>query len=158
MADWKRICCPVDFSLASRVAMEEAARLARLHAAELVLLHVDDRPPPPPAGDTLASAEALERGALEVERQLGEWAREASAIARRAVEQAVRRGEAAVEIVRFAAGEGFDAVVTGTHGRAELEHLAFGSVAEAVVRGAPCTVVVVRARAPRTGAGEGRTS
>jgi universal stress protein A len=157
MAEWKRICCPVDFSLASRVAMEEAARLAARHGADLVLLHVDDRPRPPAAGDTLAwPPEVLERGGLEVERQLGEWTVEAAALAGRAVEQAIRAGDAAEEIVRFAAQGGFDAVVTGTHGRAELEHLAFGSVAEAVVRNAPCTVVVVRARAAR--GSEGRTS
>jgi nucleotide-binding universal stress UspA family protein len=58
-------------------------------------------------------------------------------------------GAPADEIVRFAREGCYDAIVMGTHGRAGREHLVFGSVAQAVVREAPCTVVVARERRPR---------
>ena len=45
MPTWKKICCPVDFSWESRVAMEEAADLAWRFGGDVTLVHVDDRPP-----------------------------------------------------------------------------------------------------------------
>ena len=149
MAAWKRICCPVDFSPPSRVALEEAADLAWRFGAELALLHVDDRPGRPVASETLLPPAALEPWTLELERQLGEWAGIAERIAVRPVRYALAAGHPAEEILRFAAEGGFDAIVMGTHGRGEVEHLRFGSVAEAVVRGSTCPVLVVRRRAGR---------
>jgi nucleotide-binding universal stress UspA family protein len=144
MAAWTRILCPVDFSPPSRVALEEAADLAWRFGAELTLLHVDDRPGRPAASETLLPPAALEPWTLELERQLAEWAGIAERIAVRPVRYALAAGPAAEEILRFA-GEGeYDALVMGTHGRSGVEHLSFGSVAEAVVRGAGCPVLVVR--------------
>ena len=53
-------------------------------------------------------------------------------------------GEPAAEITRLAREEGFDVVVLATHGRHGLKRLLMGSVAERVVREAPCSVVVAR--------------
>jgi nucleotide-binding universal stress UspA family protein len=158
MAAWNRILCPVDFSPPSRVALEEAADLAWRFGAELVLLHVDDRPGRPVASETLLPPAALEPWTLELERQLGEWAGMAERIAVRPVRYALAAGHPAEEILRCAGEGSFDAVVMGTHGRGEVEHLRVGSVAEAVVRGAACPVLVVRRRAGREAerfAGEG---
>jgi type II secretory ATPase GspE/PulE/Tfp pilus assembly ATPase PilB-like protein len=58
---------------------------------------------------------------------------------------AVREGPAAREIVRCAAQEEADLIVMGTHGRSGLAHVALGSIAEKVLRTAPCPVLVVRA-------------
>jgi nucleotide-binding universal stress UspA family protein len=61
-------------------------------------------------------------------------------------------GDAATEIVRYAREAGVDRIVMGTHGRTGTERLLMGSVAEKVLRDAPCSVLVVklpRAR-PRT--------
>jgi nucleotide-binding universal stress UspA family protein len=52
------------------------------------------------------------------------------------------------EICVFAARQGVDLIVMGTHGRTGLAHMLIGSVAERVVRHAPCSVLTVRA--PRT--------
>ena len=52
-----------------------------------------------------------------------------------------------VEIVRAARESGTDLIVMGSHGRTGLEHLLIGSVAERVVRKAPCSVLVVRDKA-----------
>jgi nucleotide-binding universal stress UspA family protein len=152
MAAWTRILCPVDFSPPSRVALEEAADLAWRFGAELTLLHVDDRPGRPVASETLLPPAAIEPWTLELERQLAEWAGIAERIAVRPVEYALAAGPAAEEILRLAGEGGFDAIVMGTHGRGGVEHLAFGSVAEAVVREAGCPVLVVRRPAAREGA------
>jgi nucleotide-binding universal stress UspA family protein len=53
-------------------------------------------------------------------------------------------GDPAGEIVRYAADRGIDLIVMGTHGRTGLERLLMGSVAEKVMREAPCSVLVVK--------------
>jgi nucleotide-binding universal stress UspA family protein len=54
-------------------------------------------------------------------------------------------GAISSEIVRFAKDEGYDLIVMGTHGRTGLGHVMLGSVAEKVLRTAPCPVLTVRA-------------
>jgi nucleotide-binding universal stress UspA family protein len=53
-------------------------------------------------------------------------------------------GDPAGEIVRIAADEGAEMIVLGTHGRTGVTRLLMGSVAEVVVRRAPCPVLVYR--------------
>ena len=53
-------------------------------------------------------------------------------------------GDPAEEILRYAADAGTDLIVLGTHGRTGLERLLMGSVAEKVMRDAPCSVLVVK--------------
>ena len=59
----------------------------------------------------------------------------------------VLRGQPAHTIVEHATTGGFDLVVMGTHGRTGVSHMFTGSVAERVVRRAPCPVMTVRERA-----------
>jgi len=73
------------------------------------------------------AAETLRRGELEVE-------------------AAVLSGDARVEIVQAAADWSADLVVVGSHGRTGVSRWLLGSVAEYVVRHAPCSVEVARAR------------
>ena len=56
----------------------------------------------------------------------------------------MRRGSPFVEIVRYAKSENIDLIVMGTHGRGPIAHMLLGSVAEKVVRKAPCPVLTVR--------------
>ena len=144
MPSWKRICCAVDFSPVSRSAMESAAELARRLEAELVIVHVDDRPPAPGANDSLAPSAAIEQGSFFLERQLDEWTGVAERIAGREVRRELLKGAPAESVVRYATKGGFDAVVMGTHGRTGADHYIFGSVAQSVVREASCSVVVVK--------------
>jgi len=58
--------------------------------------------------------------------------------------KAVHTGVAFVEIVDYVRAEKIDLVVMGTHGRGGLEHILLGSVAEKVVRRAPCPVLTIR--------------
>ena len=56
----------------------------------------------------------------------------------------IREGSPFVEIVRYAREEHIDLIVMGTHGRGPIAHMLLGSVAEQVLRKAPCPVLVVR--------------
>ncbi len=144
-ADWKRICCPIDFSDASRAAMEVAADLARRTGAELVLLHAYPIPGYTfPDGSIVASPKMMQDLADQAERHLEEWRADAAELAGGRVTTQKAIGEPAAEIVTFAKEAGVDLVVVGTHGRTGLEHALMGSVAERVVRRAHCPVLSVR--------------
>jgi nucleotide-binding universal stress UspA family protein len=145
-ADWKRICCPIDFSDASRAAMEVAADLARRFGAELVLLHAYPIPGYTfPDGSVVASPKMMQELADQAQRHLEEWRLDAERLAggqRVAAEKGV--GEPAAEIVTFAKENAVDLLVLGTHGRTGIEHALMGSIAERVVRRAHCPVLTVR--------------
>ena len=59
-------------------------------------------------------------------------------------ERATSVGHPFVEIIRYAKANEIDLIVIGTHGRGPVKHLLLGSVAEKVVRKAPCPVLTVR--------------
>lgn len=148
-ADWKRICCPVDFSDASRAAMEVAADLARRFGAELVLFHAYPVPGYTfPDGSVVASPKMLQDLADGAERHLEAWRRDAEATGAGRVQAEKVAGEPAAEIVSFAREQGVDLLVLGTHGRTGLEHALMGSIAERVVRRAHCPVLTVRPPRP----------
>lgn len=145
-ADWKRICCPIDFSDASRAAMEVAADLAKRFGGDLVLLHAYPIPGYTfPDGSVMASPKMMQDLADQAQRHLEEWRAEAERLVgapRVTAEKAV--GEPAAEILRVAKELRADLVVVGTHGRTGLEHALMGSIAERVVRRAHCPVLSVR--------------
>ena len=143
-ADWKRICCPIDFSDASRAAMEVAADLARRNAGELTLLHAYPIPGYTfPDGSVVASPKMMQDLADQAARHLEEWRGEAEKLGAPRVGALTAVGEPAAEIVALAAEQKFDLLVLGTHGRTGLEHALMGSVAERVVRRARCPVLTV---------------
>ncbi len=144
MIEWKRICCAVDFSTPSRSALEEAAALARRWGADLTLLHVYAMPTTVSDAMLVAPPELFDQARVEVERKVDGWRAVAEEIAGRPVTATVRQGPAASEIVRFLQEGKFDLAVVATHGRTGLRHLVLGSVAERVVREAPCPVLVTR--------------
>jgi nucleotide-binding universal stress UspA family protein len=130
----------MDGSPASVAALEHAMALAEDSAASVELLYVD-APNRFEVGSTTARS-ADGRAELERERE--------SACAR-AQEQmgdrvSLRRveGDPFRKILEVAAEDGCDLIVMGTHGRAGRLHGLLGSVAEAVVRNAPCPVLTVR--------------
>lgn len=143
MGRWRRICCPVDFSPVSRAALAEAVSLAASLAAELLLLHVRQAATSPGGVPFMPPARGAPAGAST---ELQEWAAEAQRSAPTTATEL--GGEPAAEIVRFVAELGCDLIVMGTHGRTGLRHLALGSVAEAVIRAAPCPVLIVRRPTP----------
>lgn len=146
MMDWKMICCAVDFSEPSRIAMEGAADLARRFQAELTLVHAVV-PPAPAASDVLVSSAGLANIAAEEETSaLEAWRSEAEQRAGIPVRASLLSGDPAASIVRYARDQRCDLVVIGTHGRAGIRRVVLGSVAERVVRHAECPVLVIGER------------
>jgi nucleotide-binding universal stress UspA family protein len=141
---WNRICCAVDFSEPSWIAMEHAADLASRLRAELTLVHVR-APPPPAASDMLVSSRGVtEIEARQAEETLEVWRSDAEQRAALPVRARMLLGDPPLEIARFAEREGLDLVVLGTHGRSGFSRLLLGSVAERVLRHAPVPVLVIR--------------
>jgi nucleotide-binding universal stress UspA family protein len=141
----RKILCAVDLSEPSRLAMIEAAELAKRFQAELALVHVATEPSSATGEVIAAPPELFEQARREAEAVLEGWRLEAEQLSGGTVEAKVLSNRRPAQgIVRFAAEGGFDLVVVATHGRTGLKHLMLGSVAERVVREAPCKVLVVR--------------
>lgn len=146
MITLQRILIPTDFSSHSQTALNYACEFARRFDAELHLLHVVQDvysllPEPavafPPPGEYMAE---LKAGA---ERALREALPPPQDAGLRVV-RAVCEGVPFLEIIRYARQQEIDLIVIGTHGRSGLAHVLMGSVAEKVVRKAPCPVLAVR--------------
>ncbi len=145
MLPLKKILCPTDFSEASLEALTEAAELAAHFSAELLLVHVlPVLPALPPDPNFVFKVPEYERALhADAEQNLRKLAEVRMATGGR-VRTLVGHGDAGTEIVRIAKAEGAEIIVISTHGRTGWRHLAFGSVAEKVVRLAPCSVLTVR--------------
>jgi len=140
-----RILVPTDFSAGSERAWAAARRLAARLGAELVLVHVLVEAPPYSEGPfTMKQARGVFDAARDwAEKTLGEWAATATAAAISA-RWVLLTGVPYKEIVGAAASERADLIVIGTHGRGGLDRALLGSVADRVIRLAPCPVVTVR--------------
>jgi nucleotide-binding universal stress UspA family protein len=140
-----RIIVPTDFSVCAEEAWGLAQRLAAASGAEIVLTHVLVETPLYSEGPfTMERArqayEAARRWAAET---LEQWAAKARG-AGLTVRIALRTGVPYAEIVELATNERADLVVLGTHGRGGINRALLGSVADRVVRLAPCPVLTVR--------------
>jgi nucleotide-binding universal stress UspA family protein len=144
----KRILVPIDFSHNSDVALQYAVELAQPLGASVHLLHVVENPLA--AGMWSSSVYTSEVPGLQVdvvrdaEHRLEQMIPTIAGV-RYGLEHTVRIGPAAETIVDFASDELADLIVMGTHGRTGLGHALIGSVAEQVVRRAPCPVLTLRA-------------
>jgi nucleotide-binding universal stress UspA family protein len=143
MSQWKKICCAVDFSDQSRFAMEEAAALASRSDGDLALIHVVAGQPPCEARLPYRS-ELSPVHAGDPARHLEDWRNAAERISKNRVSASLLTGAAVDEILRFAREGRYDVLVIGTPGVLGCERIVLGSVAESVIRGAPCSVVVAR--------------
>jgi universal stress protein A len=143
----KRILVPVDFSRHADAAFAYARELASPLGASVELLHVVEDPLA--AGVWSSEVYTAEIAGLQVNlvRDAEQQLREYAAAHDRSIATTVRSGPVAREIVAFAADQSFDLIVMGTHGRTGVAHVVLGSVAERVVRLAPCPVLTLRAAA-----------
>ncbi len=144
---FKTIICPIDFSQPSEIALAQAAAIATQSEAALQLLFVVQPMPVSAFGDGMLFNElnALPDQSAQTAQALLAKMRDkhCAAIAARTSLHVVV-GVPFVEIVRFAREAAADLIVMGSHGRTGIEHMMLGSVAERVVRKAPCSVLVVR--------------
>jgi len=137
--DWKNILAPTDFSEPSEEALKTAADVAQQCGAKITLLHVIQLPAaypieaPPGVDEIMNSARAsLEAISEEIPAALLQ-------------DKLVRLGTLGTveEIIEAARDLPADLIVIATHGYGPLKQVVLGSIAEKVVRQAPCPVLVV---------------
>ena len=141
-----KVLVPTDFSKASESALSYGREFARTFGAALHVLHVVEN------SAMWTGADAISVNFVRLEAELEASAR--SALNRMVTAEdreqlsavmATRTGSStAFEIASYARAEGIDLILMGTHGRGTVGHLLMGSVAEKVVRIAPCPVLTVR--------------
>ncbi len=163
---FQHILAPTDFSTLSNDALAYAFREAKLHGATLTLMHVLQHHTHPEVhyirgGPEMAQGMATDLGRMipvsppvqptvvrrdyveEADRELRELIPE---VFSQPCHTRVEHGDPADAIVRVAEELDIDLVVMVTHGRTGLSHVLLGSVAEKVIRHAPCPVLAVRRR------------
>lgn len=140
----RRIMVPVDFSEPSRKAVHYAKAFAEQFGSRLVLLHVVEPMAYPPdfAVVPLLPPDVEEARTRELRRQLEEIA--AGVGTGLLVDTKVIPGRPWKGVVEEATATGVDLIVVSTHGYTGFKHALLGSVAEKIVRHAPCPVLVVR--------------
>jgi nucleotide-binding universal stress UspA family protein len=141
MLNVRSILVAADFSACSEDAFRIARALARDYQARLVVLHVATPPPLVTPGELQKALQRSDGYRAELESRLRQvYAADSSP----GVEYQVQDGDPAVEILGVAQEVGCNLIVMGTHGRTGVGRLLMGSVAEQVVRKAPCPVLTVK--------------
>ena len=145
-----KILLAIDRSKPSRDATHEVAHRPWPSPSTVRILSVI-QPYAPPATEVVLAAATIDdirrrqmTEAEEVTRQAGEGIAGPGL----SVETSIREGDPRTEIVDAAEEWQADLIVVGSHGRTRLERLLLGSVAQAVVAHAHCSVLVVRRRRP----------
>jgi universal stress protein A len=142
---FQKILVPLDFSEFTDEIVSVAVQLAHKFGSTLHLLHVIPNMDYFTPYESFLSAESLVKIQRDIEKEVE---KDMDAITKKItdvpVKKAVHTGVAFVEIVDHVRAEKIDLVVMGTHGRGGLEHILLGSVAEKVVRRAPCPVLTIR--------------
>ncbi len=141
------ILCPTDFSENSQHATKFALALAALSQANLQLFHVVEPITYPQSTElfepVLNEVELTMKMEAAFQKQL-----EDQVVALREeypnVSGKLVTGNTFLKIIQAARDEAVDLIVMGTHGRTGLAHVLIGSVAERVVREAPCPVLTVK--------------
>lgn len=136
------IVCPIDFSPPSNAALKEAIGMAKQYKAELILVSVVE----PIVTGLMLSVYTYQQYVKRLKNTARDQLK--ALIAKHVpkgikASAVVRTGDPADEIVRACKSRRADLVVIATHGRRGWGHLIFGSVAEKVIRLAPCPVLVI---------------
>ncbi len=145
MPPFQRILVPFDFSRLAEQGVQYAEEMAEVHGAHLDILHVVEEPAFPSffklgAMRIYGMVPNLEKVAwTALEKRFGSPGEQPH------LDFHVVKGNADVEIIRFAGEHEIDLVVMTSHGLTGLQHVLMGSVAEKVVKMAPCPVLVVKA-------------
>lgn len=141
----KKILVPVDFSEFSREALVSAAGIAELRNAKMTVMHVMVEPQTSVPYEVYIDWQKVKDDMkADAEKMLSEMTEKAGVDGM--TERVLVWGEPANVITEAAQNENFDLIVMATHGRTGLTRLFLGSVAEKVIRHAPCPVLVMRGK------------
>lgn len=146
MIKLQRILCPTDFSEFSHKSIQYGCEMARAFHSQLYLLHVlqDYNAVAPATGESFAVfTDWLPQMTKQAEERMAqlpgpEWELRVHVV------RDTKVGGTVDEIVKYAREHEIDLIVQSTHGRTGLKHFLMGSVAESIVRYAPCPVLTVR--------------
>ena len=143
---FRRILVPTDFSETAETALYYAIQLARMFDGELHLVHVCEDPMLLSSWPILAPGPAPEVGeeAAVLRAQLKTLLKTEDANRLKSEVHVIVGDPTGLAISRYAAENEFELIVMGTHGRGAVTHALMGSVAEKVVRSAPCPVLTIR--------------
>ncbi|GJQ24190.1 MAG: universal stress protein [Planctomycetia bacterium] len=144
MISIRNILCPIDYSVYSEMALKYAIEFAEKYQAKLYLMHVldirvYDINNPELYNINIVDEETIEKLRERLLRCVNEDTR-----GRISVEALIIQGVPFAEIIKVSKEYGIDLIVIGTHGRTGLSHAIMGSVAEKIVRKAPCPVLTIR--------------
>jgi nucleotide-binding universal stress UspA family protein len=147
MITLKHILVATDFSACSEAAVEQGRALAAAFDASLHLLHVATAPLHEPWAGYTPGAEFvhLVRRLEDEGRHRLEQVADSTALPKDRLVLATAWGDPGDEILKYAREHHVDLIVCGTHGRRGWDHLIMGSVAERVLRLAPCPVLTAHA-------------
>jgi nucleotide-binding universal stress UspA family protein len=138
-----KILCPTDFSPGSEQALRTATQLSVQTGAELVIMH-SWYEPPSIYSTQLTMPPAVEEQVLEdARRRLDSVVTPCQLAGVKRASSSLVSGIPWCEIVGLLANQSFDLCVIGTAGRSGLRRFLLGSVAEKVVRHAPCSVLAI---------------
>jgi nucleotide-binding universal stress UspA family protein len=140
----RRILVPVDFSDCSQGGLRYAIGFASEFGAKIILLHATYLGYVYSSeGTALYDMPALQEAAREnAEREMRVFVHTVN-FGRVKFETAFTEGSPVLNICAFAKDHDIDLIVTSTHGLTGFKHVLIGSIAEQVVRHAPCSVLVV---------------
>ena len=144
----KKILLPVDFTPCSEAALAYALRLGEILEADIDVLHVWEPGPIPPEADlaTIGLLSASERA-----QRLKEWLMAMEQGKHGRTRAVLETGDPTSTILELAGSSDYDLIVMGTNGRSGVRQILQPSVAERVVRRAPCPVLTVRTGSPASG-------
>ncbi len=144
-AMFKKILVPIDFSEYTDDILAYAREIAQKFGSSIHLMHIIPNMDYFTPYESFIAAENMVTVQKGIEGEVAKDMEEvAGKLAGIATTSAVRTGVAFVEIIDYVRSEGIDLIIMGTHGRGGLEHILIGSVAEKVVRKAPCPVLTIR--------------
>jgi nucleotide-binding universal stress UspA family protein len=138
------ILVPVDFSDCSREGLQYAIGFANEFGAKIVLLHATYLGYVYASeGTAIYDVRALQEAARKnAERQMRELVRKVK-FGRVKFETFLTNSSPVLDVCAFARDHNVDLIITSTHGQTGWKHMLVGSIAEHVVRYAPCPVLVV---------------
>jgi nucleotide-binding universal stress UspA family protein len=154
----KLILSPIDFSDPSHEALDTAANLALRYGAELLLVHIVPMLPRLPSPAAIFNEAEFERELhKDSVKRLNDLTKKLAEKGVKSTSEVGTANDVAPEILRIGDQHHVDLIVIATHGMTGWHRLAFGSVAEKVVRAASCPVLVLRTAATGKSASSAET-